>query len=72
MYSTPAQLMDLIKQYEKECDLIYDQILDVCYFMKGGVTWDQAWMMSFNDRERIISMLNKRLKAESGDKKEYM
>lgn len=64
--------MDLINQYKKEGDLIYSQVLDVCYFMKGGVTWDQAWAMSFDDRERIIIMLNKRLKEQSGDNREYM
>lgn len=64
--------MDLISQYKRDSDQIYNQILDVCYFMKGGVTWDQAWAMSFNDRERLVTMLNKRLKAQSGDNREYM
>ena len=40
--------------------------------MKGGVTWDQAWGMSFADRERIITKVNKYLKAQSGDDREQM
>ena len=72
MHSTPEQLMDLIKQLEQESDSIYNQIIDICYFMKGGVNWDQAWGMSFADRERIIIKLNKHHKEQSGDTKEQM
>lgn len=52
--------------------MLQDQIVDICYFMKGGITWNEAWSLSFSDRERIVKILNKRHKEESGDTKDYM
>jgi len=40
--------------------------------MKGGVEWDSAWGMSFEDREIIISVINRRLKEQNPSGKEYM
>ena len=40
--------------------------------MKGGVEWDSAWGMSFQDREIIINTINKRLKEQNPGGKEYM
>ena len=46
--------------------------MDICYHMNGGVTWDVAWTLSFQERERMIKLINKKLKEMSGSKKEYM
>lgn len=40
--------------------------------MKGGVDWDSAWGMSFEDREIIVKVVNRRLKEENPNGKEYM
>jgi len=40
--------------------------------MNGGVDWNSAWGMSFEDREIIIKAINKKLKAENPGGKEYM
>jgi len=40
--------------------------------MRGGVSWEEAWNLSFIDREIIVKTLNKRLKESSGDTREYM
>ena len=65
-------MSDLIQSYEKETHMLKEQIADMCYFMKGGVEWDSAWGMSFEDREIMIKVLNKRLKEQNPNAKEYM
>jgi len=40
--------------------------------MKGGVDWDSAWGMSFEDREVIVKVINKRMKEANPGAKEYM
>ena len=40
--------------------------------MKGGVTYEEAWGLSFSDRERIARVLNRRHKEQSNDTTEYM
>ena len=40
--------------------------------MHGGVEYNSAWGMSFQDREIAIKVINKRLKEQSPAGKEYM
>lgn len=40
--------------------------------MKGGIEWNSAWGMSFEDREIAIKIINKRLKEQNPRAKEYM
>lgn len=64
--------MGLLEQYKSDSNKLREQIAEICYFMKGGLSWDEAWSLSFGDRELIVKTLNRRLKEQSGDKKEYM
>lgn len=61
-----------IKSLESQVDQIRDQIIDICFHMQGGVTWEEGWSLSFSDREKIIKSVNKKLKQMSGNKREYM
>jgi hypothetical protein len=40
--------------------------------MGGGIGWDVAWQVSFDDREIMIKQINKKLKAQNPDGREYM
>lgn len=64
--------MDLINNYKKESLHLKNEIADICYFMRGGINWDQAWGISYEDRVLLISMINKRLKEQDPNSKEYM
>jgi hypothetical protein len=52
--------------------ILKEQIIDICYFMKGGIELDSAWGMSFEDREIAVRVINRRLKEENPGGKEYM
>ena len=72
MILPPDKLGDLIKQLNRDSINIKEQILDICYFMQGGVDFNDAWCMSFEDRELAIKSINKRLKEKNPGSKEYM
>lgn len=72
MFMPPEKLRDLINSYIKEGRLLKEQISDLCYFMKGGIEWDSAWGMSYEDREILVKTINKRLKEQNPKAKEYM
>ena len=40
--------------------------------MKGGIEYNSAWGMSFEDREIAIKVINRRLKEQNPNAKEYM
>jgi hypothetical protein len=65
-------LGDLIKSYIREGIALKEQIADICYFMQGGVEWQSAWQMTFEDREIIVKRINKHLKDKNPNAKDYM
>ncbi len=72
MILPPEELGDLIDSYKNDARGLKEQIADICYFMHGGIEWDSAWGMSFEDREIAIRIINKRLKEQNPGSKEYM
>lgn len=72
MYSHPEEISSMIKDIRNDEKVLTSQITDICFFMKGGINWDQAWGMSYEDRSVVVKVISKRLKEMSGDKTEYM
>ncbi len=67
------QLSDLIQSYKQDSAALKEHITEVCLYMNGGIEFNSAWDMSFEDREIAIKIINKKLKdqAPKGGK-EYM
>lgn len=72
MFLSQEQIKDLLISYEKDTKLLKEQITELCYFMNGGLEWSSAWDMSFEDREIMTNVINKRRKEQNPDGKEYM
>lgn len=68
----PEVLGDLIRKFSDESNMIREQILEICVAMQGGIDFNTAWGMSFEDREFAVKVVNKRIKASNPDGKEYM
>ena len=66
------QIAAVVQDMEKTEDALHHQIGDICYWMQGGITWEEAWGLSFKDRERLIKSLNEKIRKQSGDTREYM
>ena len=72
IFLPPDDLGAMIQSYIKDGAALKEQIADICYFMKGGIEWNSAWGMSFEDREIVVKVLNKRNKEQNPGGKEYM
>ena len=72
MHLPPEKLGDLINTYKADGEQLKDQISEIVYFLKGGVEFNTAWGLSFEDRERLVRVINKRLKEQNPGGKEYM
>lgn len=73
IFLPPDKLSDLIESYKVESLALKEQILEICYFLKGGIEYNSAWGMSFEDREIAVKVINRRLKEQTpAGGKEYM
>lgn len=48
---------------EKETKAIKEEILKICWFMRGGVTLNEAYLLDFNDREIISGIIKENLET---------
>lgn len=68
----PEQLADFINGYEKEANLLRENIADLCFVSQGAVGYNDAWMMSYEDRDAMVRVINRRNKEANPDGKEYL
>lgn len=55
--------MALVGRYEREIKSIKKNILTMCWHMRGGVTYDEAMNMSWNERELISAIIKDNLET---------
>jgi hypothetical protein len=72
MTNDTEYISSVIRDLEREQENIHAEIRDICFWMKGGITWNEAWALSHLDRSKIINTIEKNIKAMTGDKTEYM
>jgi hypothetical protein len=41
----------------KERDTIKQQITEICWYMRGSLTWEEAWSLSEVDRNDLIKFV---------------
>ncbi len=55
------QIIGLLKQYEKESRAVKEEILKLCWFMRGGITYDDAMLLSQEERDIIGKIIDDNL-----------
>jgi hypothetical protein len=58
--STP-DIISLVDRYEKEVRALKSETLKMCWHMRGGLTYDEAVLLSQNEREIISSMVKEHM-----------
>lgn len=51
---TLEQALELVKEHDNEVAAIKHELYRLCWYMRGGMTIDEAFAIGFDDR-RIIS-----------------
>lgn len=52
-----------IKKMEKEADLIRDNITSICWWMRGSISYTEAWQLSERDRKSINKLIKDNLET---------
>ena len=51
------QIKELIEQFEKETKAIRKEVIEICWHMRGGITFDEGMQLSFADRQIIVDIV---------------
>lgn len=58
---SPSEIETFVNRLDKECNAIRDDILRVTWYMRGGVNYDQAMQLSYQERKLIQKIVKDNL-----------
>ena len=63
MISNSEQIATLVDGMEKESNLIRQEALQLCWYMRGGLSYDQALQLSVGERKIINEIVKGNLET---------
>lgn len=63
MTLTIDEILKLSQDLEKESKALKEEMLRICWFMRGGVTLTEAYMLDVQDREIISNIIKQNLET---------
>ena len=63
-----AEIVEWIDSFDKDTKAMKHDLLQMCWFMRGSITYDDAMMMCYEDREIVNKIIKSNLDTtkESG------
>ena len=55
----------MFKGLERDTDILLQNVIELCYFMRGGISYESMMMRTPGERQRISDFVRKRLDMES-------
>lgn len=57
------EVVELLDEYEKDSKALKKTILKQCWYMRGGITYDEAMALSFQERQIINEIIDENLET---------
>ena len=57
------EIVELIEDYEKESKAIKKNLIQQCWYMRGGMTLDEAFQLGFQERSLINDLIKENLEV---------
>jgi len=61
-------ILELLERLDRESKALKEELLNICWFMRGSISYDEAMMLSSDDRELIAKIIKRNMETtkESG------
>jgi len=56
-------MLSYFDQLERQSKALKEEILRLCWYMRGGITYDEAMQLSFSEREIINKIVKENLET---------
>lgn len=60
---TNEEIINLIESYEKQARAVKQEALKISWYMRGGVSYEDAMMLSFQEREIISDIIKENMET---------
>lgn len=51
------EISELIEQFEKETKALRSEVLELCWYMRGSLSYEEGMLLSITDREIISKII---------------
>jgi len=58
---TPEEILGLVKSYENEIKNIKDELLRICWYMRGGISYNDSMDLTMEDRRLVTKIVQDNL-----------
>jgi len=65
---TDQEIVDYLKSLDKESKAIKKDLLKMCWYMRGGLTYDEAFNLGIQEREIINEIIKDNLETTKKSK----
>lgn len=55
------EVVEWLKQLDNESKALKKSLIKMCWYMRGGMSLEEAWTTSYHDRELINDMITENL-----------
>lgn len=63
MSLSKTEIEELIEQFEQDSKAIRNSLLEMCWHMRGSISYDDGMMLSFIDREIINKLIKEHIET---------
>jgi hypothetical protein len=56
-------MISYFNQLENESKALKEEVLKLCWFMRGGLSYDEGMMLSYSDRNSISKLVKENLET---------
>lgn len=58
-----AEIIDFLESMEKSSKALKHEILSLCWYMRGSISYDEAMLLSFEERSIIGDIIKSNVEA---------
>jgi hypothetical protein len=52
----------VVKEYEKDTKALREELIKICWYMRGGITISEAFLLTMDDRLLVNQLIEENLK----------
>lgn len=63
MILSNEDIITLLNRYDRESKALREELLRMCWYMRGGITYDEAFMLTQEERELINKIIKENMET---------
>ena len=63
MQSDPEEISEILEEMALASKALTSIVTDICWHMRGSITWEQAWNLTEDQRRVMLNLIKKNIET---------